>query len=386
MKSLLLALSLLVCTVVKGQFHRLTPKNTTQYNDSTAKIAIDSLYNLLVTGHNFNDLAIKYSQDAGSYKQGGELNPTTMNEYVSEYRDVILKLTLNEISKPFRTKFGYHVAQLLSKKDSLYHTKHILIHVVKAQKYHSVVSNGSTINGLNSITYLDSSSIYNSFYKKCVYANGIPILSSLKVEDQALINARDIVTFMASNLQSEILHKLKENKLKIVIKAESEVTTDIPEHSDLQKSYKNTDWNDIRGLGATYQVPVCSCAEENLLCKFYDLYKGADILVHEFAHSIHELGISYTDKQFNKRLRKTWKQAKKEKLWENTYAITNCDEYFACGVQSWFHVNGDSEPADGLNNQVNTRAELEKYDQRLHELIKAYFPMSKLDVSCNCSE
>ncbi|WP_461139314.1 peptidylprolyl isomerase [Spirosoma pomorum] len=385
-KRLLFASSLSLCTIVKGQVHSIKTNNDIQYIDSTAKVTIDSIYNLLVAGHDFRDLAFKYSQDASSYKQGGELAFTTMKEYVSEYRNAILGLTLNGISKPFRTKFGYHIAQLLSKKDSIYRTKHILIRVVKPRRYHSVVSNSSTVDGLNSITYLNSSSNYNSFYKKCILVNGIPILSSQKVDDHALYNAKDIVAFMTSILQPKILHKLKENKLKIVIKAEAEVTTDIPEHKDLYKFYKNTNWNNLRGLGATHEWPVSSCAEENLLCRFYDLHKGYDILVHEFAHAIHQLGINDTDKQFDRRLKNIWKQAKKERLWNNTYAITNREEYFACGVQSWFHVNGESNPEDEMDNLGNTRSKLKEYDPRLYELLKEYFPMSDLYVSCNCGD
>jgi alpha-glucosidase len=386
MKSLLLAFSVFLSTTVKGQFYSPKTNNNIQYDDSTAKITIDSLYNLLVAGRNFKDIAFNYSQDPGSYKQGGELTSATLDAYVNEYRDAILKLTLNEISKPFRTRFGYHIAQLLFKKDSLYLTKHILIRVITQQKYRSSGFDSSTINDFKLIENIDSSFGYNSFYKKCIFVNDIPILSSQKVHNQALVSAKNIVLYMIRNLQPEILNKLKENKFKIVIKSESEVTTDIPEHNDLYKTNKNINWNNLRGLGATYDRPVCSCAEENLLCKYYDLYKGQDILVHEFAHGIHILGISYVDKEFDRRLKKIWKQAKREKLWNNTYAITNYEEYFACAVQSWFHVNVESNPADGISNHVNTRSELEEYDPRLYKLIKEYFPMSNLDVSCNCNE
>ena len=47
-----------------------------------------------------------------------------------------------------------------------------------------------------------------------------------------------------------------------------------------------------RGLGGTPAVPLGSSAEENLLCLAGDRYRGEDITVHEFAHSVHLLGLN----------------------------------------------------------------------------------------------
>ncbi len=38
--------------------------------------------------------------------------------------------------------------------------------------------------------------------------------------------------------------------------------------------------------------PVTTCAEENILAYQIDKYHAEDILIHEFAHSIHLIGIS----------------------------------------------------------------------------------------------
>ncbi len=67
------------------------------------------------------------------------------------------------------------------------------------------------------------------FYKKYVDAHGIPVVSSAKVPDAALLMARDIVQFMLANrldLRQELIRK----KWKLAIMAETEVTYDIPEH------------------------------------------------------------------------------------------------------------------------------------------------------------
>ena len=52
---------------------------------------------------------------------------TTMENYVNEYKEVVLKLTTGETSKPFKSDFGYHIVQLVSRKDKYFLTKHILL-------------------------------------------------------------------------------------------------------------------------------------------------------------------------------------------------------------------------------------------------------------------
>jgi peptidyl-prolyl cis-trans isomerase SurA len=127
MRFVLLVSVLFLPIITKGQLHDRRTNNNFTYNDSTAKSAIWSLYDSLQAGKRFTDLAFKYSQDPGSYKQGGELKPTTMEEYVNEYKEVVLKLTPGEMSKPFKSDFGYHIVQLVSKKDKYFLTKHILL-------------------------------------------------------------------------------------------------------------------------------------------------------------------------------------------------------------------------------------------------------------------
>lgn len=113
---------------VVPMYSRVT-NNNKFYTDSTANVEIQSLYKMIQSGSDFYDLAVKYSQDPGSYKKGGELRPTSMEEYVEEYRKAILTLKVNEISPPFKSIYGYHIAQLISVKNGVYVSRHILLRV-----------------------------------------------------------------------------------------------------------------------------------------------------------------------------------------------------------------------------------------------------------------
>jgi hypothetical protein len=94
------------------------------------------------------------------------------------------------------------------------------------------------------------------------------------------------------------------NKIRVAIMAPTELTTDIPEHSDLTpKDY----WDRrARGLGATKIRPATSCGEENLLCYPGDPYFGESILIHEFAHTIHEIALAEVDPSFDARLKRAY--------------------------------------------------------------------------------
>jgi len=122
------------------------------------------------------------------------------------------------------------------------------------------------------------------FYKKYASAGGLPVLSSEKVSDKALLEAVYIINQMLDN-REDVRQAIIKSKVRVAVMAPTELTTDIPEHSDLKpREY----WDKrARGLGATRQRPAVSCGEENLLNLKGDRYRNEHILVHEFAHVIH---------------------------------------------------------------------------------------------------
>ena len=205
------------------------------------------------------------------------------------------------------------------------------------------------------------------FYTKYLSAHGLPVVSSSKVSDYALREAAYLADQMLAH-RPEVRDAMIRNKVRLAVMAYSERTTDIPEHRDLQpKLY----WNiRARGLGASRQRPAVSCAEENLLNYQGDPYSTENIMIHEFAHAIHTMGLRTVNPTFQPRLRKVYDDAKAKELWKNTYAISNVSEYWAEGVQSWFDTNRQN---DSSHNHVDTRAELKSYDPALAKLVEEVF-------------
>lgn len=208
------------------------------------------------------------------------------------------------------------------------------------------------------------------FYEKHVAAGAISVVSSPRVPDEALCTARAVVLEMVAE-RPELLDRLAEKKIRLAIMAEGEVTTDIPEHSDLTPK---DDWDQrARGLGATLARPAVSAAEENVLCRPTDRYRGESILVHELAHAIFDIAVALYEPEMAKRLEAAFEDAKASGRFANTYAITNTQEYWAEGVQDWFDANIEKIPADGTHNEIDTRAELVAYDPALAGLIREVF-------------
>ncbi|KYF75161.1 hypothetical protein BE17_35885 [Sorangium cellulosum] len=220
------------------------------------------------------------------------------------------------------------------------------------------------------------------FYKKYIDAAGIPVISSEKTPDAALLRACSVVTRMLG-YRDDVRQAMIANHTRVAVMAETEVTTDIPEHSDLYEAFPGTDWDTrARGLGATPARPASSCAEENVLCYPSDPYLGEDILVHEFSHAIAIMGIAFAEPTFDQELEDVFEGAIQAGKWADTYAATNKDEYWAEGVQDWFDTNIESIPGNGIHNEINTRAELRDYDRPLHDLIARYFPDDAWRPTC----
>ncbi len=92
-----------------------------------AEILADSVYEKLMDGADFGALVARYSEDPGSKNKGGKYFEVAEGAFAPEFEEQVLKLQLLEISKPFRSPFGYHVAQLLTRSENRYTVRHILI-------------------------------------------------------------------------------------------------------------------------------------------------------------------------------------------------------------------------------------------------------------------
>ncbi len=83
--------------------------------------------NRIIKGENFSTLAILYSEDPGSAKKGGELGMYGRGELYPEFEAVAYGLKEGEISGIVETEAGYHIIQMIEKKDEFINVRHILL-------------------------------------------------------------------------------------------------------------------------------------------------------------------------------------------------------------------------------------------------------------------
>jgi len=82
-----------------------------------AEDKINEIYQNLQNGQSFEELAAKYSEDGSSAKKGGELPFFGPNKMVPEFEEASFALKNdNEISKPFKTSYGWHIVKRLELK------------------------------------------------------------------------------------------------------------------------------------------------------------------------------------------------------------------------------------------------------------------------------
>ena len=232
------------------------------------------------------------------------------------------------------------------------------------------------------------------FYQKYTSALGIPITSSEKVPDAALLVARDIVIHMLSKRSDVRETMVNTIHTRVAIMATTEMTMDLPEQLNWKKPARDdrrltrgerenydgpngigsmTDaqyWNRrARGMGG---MRLTSCAEENLLGYPGTRYYGENIFVHEFSHAIHGV-IRQIDKPLADEVEAAYKEAMAKGLWKGQYGETNSGEYWAEATQTWFWSNFEFKGAPG-EKTIQTPDDLKEYDPKIYEILSRVYP------------
>ncbi|MCD6161397.1 MAG: peptidylprolyl isomerase [candidate division Zixibacteria bacterium] len=83
-----------------------------------SKQKADSIYNLLLEGANFEEMAAQFSEDEPSAKAGGDLGWYASDELFNEFKVVVAEHQAGEFAAPVLSQFGYHIIKILDKKNS----------------------------------------------------------------------------------------------------------------------------------------------------------------------------------------------------------------------------------------------------------------------------
>jgi peptidyl-prolyl cis-trans isomerase SurA len=92
-------------------------RTTPELDDDGARELLTKLRTEIMNGADFAKLAKQYSQDPGSKNKGGDLGWADPGAYVESFEDVISRLKPGEISEPFPSQYGWHIVQLLGRRE-----------------------------------------------------------------------------------------------------------------------------------------------------------------------------------------------------------------------------------------------------------------------------
>ena len=104
-------------TVLVEHIMKMVPPTATAEQQAAAKASIDSIYNVVSANPAvFEDLARELSDDKGSGRQGGKLSWFGAGMMVEPFDSASFAISVNEISLPVRSQYGWHVIRKLDAK------------------------------------------------------------------------------------------------------------------------------------------------------------------------------------------------------------------------------------------------------------------------------
>jgi peptidyl-prolyl cis-trans isomerase SurA len=101
--------------VIINQIHvrHILMKTNELDDDETVRQKLSKLRDRILKGEDFGGLASTNSADPGSAPDGGDLGWSGPGTFVPEFDKAIADLKANEISEPFKSRYGWHIVQML---------------------------------------------------------------------------------------------------------------------------------------------------------------------------------------------------------------------------------------------------------------------------------
>jgi alpha-glucosidase len=204
------------------------------------------------------------------------------------------------------------------------------------------------------------------FYKKYISAGGLPILSSEKVSDAALLEAAYLINAVLDG-REDIREAMISSGTRFLITHATEKTTDLPERRHWRPKRV---WDTYRGVSGL-SGKVHSCCEENLLHQPEDAepYTGRSILIHTLARAILHQGVRQVEPGLERQLRRLFNRRAARPMWRGAFDPSDHMGYWAQAVQAYF----DATYLRIGDDVICTREDLAVYDPEMFALVDQVF-------------
>ncbi len=86
-------------------------------SEKQTKDLMNEIFQKLVDGEDFKQLARQYSEDPGSKMEGGELGWSAPDTFDPAFEGVMNSADIGEVSTPFQSSFGWHILEVLDRRN-----------------------------------------------------------------------------------------------------------------------------------------------------------------------------------------------------------------------------------------------------------------------------
>ena len=100
---------------------------TSEESIKEAKKELNEYRSRVNEGEKFSTLAVLYSEDEGSATKGGEIGFVGKAEVEPEFSAAAFRLKAGQVSPVIKTRYGYHIIQLIERRGNKVNVRHILL-------------------------------------------------------------------------------------------------------------------------------------------------------------------------------------------------------------------------------------------------------------------
>jgi len=160
-------------------------------SDADAKKLADSIYNMILAGGDFNQLAAKYSTDASNKDKGGDLGTFGYGTMVAEFNDFCFEKTPGT-KGVVKTDFGYHIIDLVSQKD--FKTAYKIAYLGREIAASEATINKASLEAIKASSEKDKASLEKFISKNGLSLTSVPaVVKENDYQLGALQDARSLV-------------------------------------------------------------------------------------------------------------------------------------------------------------------------------------------------
>lgn len=183
--------------------------------------------------YQFSTLAILYSEDRASALQGGELGFMTKGKLVPEFANMAFSLyDPSKVSRIVKTEFGYHIIQLIERKNDQVNCRHILlipkIGIKEKQEASSKLDSIATEIRNNNISFaqavLEFSEDENTRQNEGIMINAQNGTTKFQLQDLPSDIARTVYSMKEGEISAPFIYKNESGKeMACIIRLKSRI-------------------------------------------------------------------------------------------------------------------------------------------------------------------